>query len=462
MEKIYLAGQVPVPEGIQLILGHSKPSFGSKIGAPRSTALQKSAEDVDTVIKQEWKNGVWVNKTKTITLWDNPWLPKEFITSTELQWVDSDWVAFQRYRSDYSSGGLNYTMFFESWEEGSWWPKEKISYEYENGLLIRQLFQVSSDRGSTWRDEEKTENCYDANGFRKSCSHFMWNGSALEKMEMTVFKNNERGLPVEERYYQVCDSAYNTCPWDTFFTDMRTFKYHEIFPFSVLEKTYLWDETSSREKILYTYQEQAYWLIEILAKSKSATNTSDTTWYDKNRTTQRYTTKSFNNTTINYMSELIQQVCLDGVWINTARTTTTVIDVNPNYNSETISQIWSDGWQNSERQLYSYKMAGTSLVADRILAAPKSFSLSNYPNPFNPSTTLSFTLPETDAITLRIFDVRGQWVATLLKDTRFPAGKHQQIWDGTNWQHQAVPTGVYFFQIENYAFRNTSWGLLVK
>jgi len=75
---------------------------------------------------------------------------------------------------------------------------------------------------------------------------------------------------------------------------------------------------------------------------------------------------------------------------------------------------------------------------------------------------LSFTLPETEAITLRVFDIRGQWVATLLQDARLSAGEHQQVWNGRDQQNQAMPSGVYFFQLENGTFRKISRGLLIK
>lgn len=462
MVKIYLAGQAPVPEGIQLILGRSEQSATFLSVNPHFSALKKSAaEDVQTTIKQEWKSNDWVNKSKTVTLWDNPWTSKEFITSTESHWVDGHWVNVQRYRSDYCSSGSNYTMFFELWQEGQWQPKEKISYEYENGRLARQILQISSDPGS-WRDKEKIENRYDDNGFRKNYSLYMWNGIGLEEMEMYVYKNNERGQPIEERWYWVLDNRYNNCVWDTMYMNMKSFKYLKTSPYSILEKTFLWDYNNPRQTTLYTYADQASWLIEVLEKSKHKTNTSDPVWYNERRTTNHYSTKLFDNGSLTYMDESIQQVCNDGVWSNAARQNINVTNINPNYTSETISQIWTSGWQNSERQLYIHKMAETSGVADRMQQAPESLTLSNYPNPFNPSTTLSFTLPETDEVTLRVFDVRGQWITTLLKDAKLSAGEHQQVWDGRDWRNQTVSSGVYFIQLENGAYRKIARGLLIK
>lgn len=69
-------------------------------------------------------------------------------------------------------------------------------------------------------------------------------------------------------------------------------------------------------------------------------------------------------------------------------------------------------------------------------------ALSNYPNPFNPSTTISFLLSSDGPVTLRVFDVLGREVATLVNGyTR--AGQHQVRFDGT-----ALTSGVYFYKLD--------------
>lgn len=77
----------------------------------------------------------------------------------------------------------------------------------------------------------------------------------------------------------------------------------------------------------------------------------------------------------------------------------------------------------------------------------------NYPNPFNPITTISFSLPEAGIPQLRIFNLKGQLVKTLATDILYPAGKHSIIWNGTDEQNRAVSSGVYFYRLE---FEGTS------
>jgi hypothetical protein len=66
----------------------------------------------------------------------------------------------------------------------------------------------------------------------------------------------------------------------------------------------------------------------------------------------------------------------------------------------------------------------------------------NYPNPFNPSTTIKFTLPATGKITLEVYNIIGQKVATLV-DQEMIAGEHR-----INWDARGIAAGVYFYQIQ--------------
>ncbi len=71
----------------------------------------------------------------------------------------------------------------------------------------------------------------------------------------------------------------------------------------------------------------------------------------------------------------------------------------------------------------------------------------NWPNPFNPQTTISFDLPAAGHASLRIYNARGALVRTL-KDERLAAGPHTVVWDGRSNQDGAVASGVYFYRLD--------------
>ncbi len=70
----------------------------------------------------------------------------------------------------------------------------------------------------------------------------------------------------------------------------------------------------------------------------------------------------------------------------------------------------------------------------------------NIPNPFNPQTEIRFDIEEEGDVLLRIFDVRGRTIRTIL-DERCPAGSHRVLWDGTDELGIEMPSGVYFYRI---------------
>ena len=81
---------------------------------------------------------------------------------------------------------------------------------------------------------------------------------------------------------------------------------------------------------------------------------------------------------------------------------------------------------------------------------PRRFEVfDNVPNPFNPSTSLRFSAPSTGRVAIRIFNVRGELVRTLL-DGEVTAGEHRLTWDGTDTRGASVSSGVYLYQIEGF------------
>ena len=71
----------------------------------------------------------------------------------------------------------------------------------------------------------------------------------------------------------------------------------------------------------------------------------------------------------------------------------------------------------------------------------------NFPNPFNPATSIPFSLARAGAVTLRIYDVSGAHVATLVDEHR-EAGEHIARWNGRDARGKAAPTGIYFVRLE--------------
>lgn len=78
---------------------------------------------------------------------------------------------------------------------------------------------------------------------------------------------------------------------------------------------------------------------------------------------------------------------------------------------------------------------------------PTKLEVSNYPNPFNPSTTIAFSVPEAGKVRLTVYNIRGQRVRDLIDDSMM-RGFHKVIWDGKDNGKHSVSSGLYFVRID--------------
>jgi len=82
-------------------------------------------------------------------------------------------------------------------------------------------------------------------------------------------------------------------------------------------------------------------------------------------------------------------------------------------------------------------------LAETKTAAPINYILEqNYPNPFNPQTSISFTIPKKQTVTLAVFDVLGKKIATLINDEIKTSGGHTVSFDASD-----LSSGIYFYEL---------------
>ncbi|PKN75835.1 MAG: gingipain R [Candidatus Cloacimonetes bacterium HGW-Cloacimonetes-2] len=85
----------------------------------------------------------------------------------------------------------------------------------------------------------------------------------------------------------------------------------------------------------------------------------------------------------------------------------------------------------------------------------------NYPNPFNPTTTISFDLASAGFTSLKIYNIRGQLVRNLFSGDK-AAGRHHLNWDGRDEANRSVSSGVYFYRLDTKGYSRTNKMLLMK
>jgi hypothetical protein len=105
---------------------------------------------------------------------------------------------------------------------------------------------------------------------------------------------------------------------------------------------------------------------------------------------------------------------------------------------------------------YFLQSFGTAEAAEPKPRIPEAFALSNYPNPFNPQTEIEFKLPREEKVSLTVYNVFGQQVATLIHGT-LAAGTHHALFDGAS-----QPSGIYFYSLSAGTTVQTRKMILLK
>ena len=118
-------------------------------------------------------------------------------------------------------------------------------------------------------------------------------------------------------------------------------------------------------------------------------------------------------------------------------------------------------WATGTGKVWEYNPDLTDV--EKEIEVPTEFVLyQNFPNPFNPSTKISWQLPEGNNVTLKVFNVVGEEVATLLNYEYHDAGEHSTLFIVNSSANGGLPSGVYFYQLKAGSFVETKKMILMK
>ena len=102
-------------------------------------------------------------------------------------------------------------------------------------------------------------------------------------------------------------------------------------------------------------------------------------------------------------------------------------------------------------------LVSSSTDVENKTEVPSGFKLyQSYPNPFNPSTTIKFSIPVSSFVTLKIFDMNGREITTILSE-QIPAGNYSKKWNALD-----MPSGVYFYRLQSGSFTDTKKLMLLR
>ncbi len=127
-----------------------------------------------------------------------------------------------------------------------------------------------------------------------------------------------------------------------------------------------------------------------------------------------------------------------------------------------VASAWFNGFNlisAGEYDVFIAKMSGSTSADSEIVSNEHIFL--NYPNPFNPTTTINYSLKENAKVSLNIYNIKGQKVKQLVSD-QLSAGEHSVVWNGTDYNGKSVSSGIYFYKLKTRNYEKTKKMVLLK
>jgi hypothetical protein len=146
--------------------------------------------------------------------------------------------------------------------------------------------------------------------------------------------------------------------------------------------------------------------------------------------------------------------------LETANASAIGLDTNSNGNSY-LKQGAAAWAPITTGNLMIHATIDTSTGNDDVVAPALAFNVNNFPNPFNPETTINFSIPTDGMTSLKIYNVRGQLINTLVND-QLKAKNYSVVWNGTDATGKSVSSGIYMYRLSHNGKNLSAKMLLAK
>jgi hypothetical protein len=366
-------------------------------------------------LEQMWLNGQWVNSTLDSSTFDAKGNMLVHLFSYWSGGVRRDSIFSVR---TYDANGGMLTNFSQLMTNGQWVNDTRSTYTNDgSGNHLTWLFETWTN--NNWTYSFQYAYTYDGNGNMLTSLNQNWYNSQWNNGTLGTYTYNGNG-------------------------DVLTI---------VLQTSSGSGSWTNADKDIYTYDANGYkinWLMQSWSSGQ---------WVNAGQ--YSYT----NNSNGKVLTSLYQN-WQNSTWTNYHQSTCTY-DANGNeltgYNTQWSNSSWqpvdynfdvningNDYYFNGYAINISYILVNTTGISADNSSIVNDYSLSqNYPNPFNPSTTISFSLPSKSFVSLKVFDMIGREVATIISE-EMSAGSYSRKWNAS-----ALSSGVYFYRLTAGTFVQT-------
>ncbi|MFA7418318.1 MAG: T9SS type A sorting domain-containing protein [Melioribacteraceae bacterium] len=379
-----------------------------------------SVTHTKTKLVEKYFNSNWINDSRTISVCDVAGNEISYLTQYDVYGL---WENSMRISRTFTTNGDLTSELSELWKDGKWenWWREKRVYDDKNHLtfysseewkndnweFVDQMSWIIEERESQlfyleksivngeWINAELYQQKLDAKGNVVSSIHNIWKNSNWEIISNTNFTYNEVG-----RLLSIKEEFWVDGKCDSIFYNSYTYKGSDK-PKSVL-----------REKFYKGI------------------------WVNVFRQVYEYDS---NNNVVNFNSD---------IWNNS--------EWKP-YDGSLCAENMDEWFHGFDISLH-YKSLD-QFVGIESEKLPSGFELhQNYPNPFNPETTISYQLPKSEYVTLKLYDILGKEIATLVDEYK-QAGFYNYKFSISNLQ---LASGVYLYKLSAGNFRSVKKFIVLK
>ena len=394
---------------------------------PNGNQISYVSEDWDT------SSSSWVYDGKEDYVYNTN---NKMIVKIESQWNSSSnaWENDRKYEWAYDSNNNKLWEVYFRWHSGAWENSHKYEWTYDGNNKTSEVYTYWGS--GVWKNSSKEEYTYDGNNNLISENTFKWNSSsnAWVNEYWTLYTyNSDNKITFENK--KNWDSG--TSSWKN--KERTTYTYSGSGKLlHQLEETFNSGSWEKDNEYIYAYNGNDH-LVSYIEN-------------DKDKYTYRYNSLgncnggSHESWLTNHWVSTDAPGYMFLPWLFT-------LDNNAEYSVLMELKWYSSLFPGYEFSVY-YK--GITDVKEK-KTTPQTFELKqNYPNPFNPSTKISYTLPQSSNVTLKVYDILGNEISTLVNNKQ-SAGTYELNFDASN-----LTSGIYFYQIQAGEFTQVHKMLLLK
>ena len=350
---------------------------------------------LDTFITHKWRYGtVWGNEYKATYNYNSN---NKIILKTGWSWGGGWYESSRDYYAYYGSGNL-LAIDYHSKVEGNWRYLSRIEYNWNEFNLVSMiaaegLWIFYNYWGPLWKDEYS----YDSTNsliMKEKFVHYLQNHWEPDLRDLYFYENRDSYIQNIRQDWDDNDSIW------------------------VNDYRYLYEYNSNNLLISATYQD---WQLDSLH------------WKNVWRESYTYTPQ-------NHIATIFKETWAPETNWNNYLLQTYFYDTNYNW-IERVIYLWNEThWKNHYRHLATWIEPVSVWETSTYINAY--YLSNNYPNPFNPTTKINFQIPVSSLVTLKVYDILGNEIATLINEDKAP-GSYEIEFDGAG-----LTSGMYFYNLK--------------